>query len=51
MGLSVRVLDDYDPGSPVAIVAKKKNTELLKILDKALQELIAEGEIDGLFKK
>lgn len=51
IGLSVKILDSPDPGSPVAIAVKKKNTELIEMLDKALQELIAEGEIDKLYKK
>lgn len=51
IGLRVKILDSPDPGSPVAIAVKKKNKELIKILDKALQELIAEGEIDKLYKK
>lgn len=51
IGLNVKILDSPDQGSPVAIAVKKKNTGLMKILDKALQELIAEGEIDRLYKK
>lgn len=51
MGLNVKILDSPDPGSPVAIAVKKNNTDLIRILDKALQELIAEGEIDKLYKK
>ncbi|WP_027359597.1 transporter substrate-binding domain-containing protein [Desulforegula conservatrix] len=51
IGLHVRILDSPDPGSPVAIAVKKKNTDLIGILDKTLHELIAEGEIDRLYKK
>lgn len=51
IGLHIRILDSPDPGSPVAIAVKRKNTDLMMILDKALQELITEGEIDRLYKK
>ncbi len=50
LNFNVKILEHPDPGSPVAIAVKKGNTELLQILDTALQELIQEGEIEKLYQ-
>lgn len=47
----VKILEDHDPGSPVAIAVKKGNHVLLAKIDKILQDLIEEGEIEKLYNK
>lgn len=50
-GFSVKILENHDPGSPVAIAVKKGNIRLLQALDSSLKELIAEGEIEKLYSQ
>ncbi|WNO10643.1 transporter substrate-binding domain-containing protein [Teredinibacter sp. KSP-S5-2] len=49
LGFSVKVLENPDPGSPVAIAVKKGNASLLQSLDSSLRALIEEGEIERLY--
>ena len=51
MNFEVKILENPDPGSPVALAVKKGNTELLELLDRTLQELIEEGEIEKLYEE
>jgi len=51
MGFEVRILENPDPGSPVAIAVKKGNRELLTKIDAMLRKLIEEGEIERLYNR
>ncbi|QDF74778.1 MULTISPECIES: transporter substrate-binding domain-containing protein [Shewanella] len=51
MGIKVKILDNPDPGSPVAFAVKRGNQALLTQIDTALGILIAEGEIQRLYEK
>ncbi|MCG9737384.1 transporter substrate-binding domain-containing protein [Shewanella insulae] len=51
MGVGVKILDNPDPGSPVAFAVKKGNIELLAKIDDALNSFIEEGEIERLYQK
>lgn len=48
--VNVRILVETDQGSPVGIAVKKGNTQLLKLLETALQELVLAGEIDNMYQ-
>ena len=47
----VRIIDDSDPGSPVGIAVIKGNMPLLHRLDKAMDELRANGRLDQVLRK
>lgn len=51
MGIEVKILDNPDPGSPVAFAVKRGNHQLLVQIDEALEALISEGEIQRLYEK
>ena len=51
MGIGVTILDNPDPGSPVAFAVKKGNHQLLAQIDETLEALISEGEIEQLYQK
>ncbi|QYJ81265.1 transporter substrate-binding domain-containing protein [Shewanella aegiceratis] len=51
MGIEVKILDNPDPGSPVAFAVKRGNHQLLAQIDEALEALISEGEIQRLYEK
>lgn len=51
MKVAVRCLDIYDPGSPVGIAVKKGNSDLLVLLEAALQELMKEGVVENLYNE
>ncbi|KIO37311.1 transporter substrate-binding domain-containing protein [Shewanella sp. cp20] len=51
MGIGVTILDNPDPGSPVAFAVKKGNSELLSQIESTLHALIEEGEVERLYQK
>ncbi len=51
MGLRVKILDGFDPGSPVAMAVKKGNSQLLQKIDRIIKELMEKGEIDKLYAR
>lgn len=51
LDIEVKVISQNDFGSPVAFAVEKGNKELLKILNKSLEELIKNGSIEKILKK
>lgn len=51
IGLKIRVIEDNDPGSSIAFMVKKGDTDTLEFINKRLKILIANGEIDKILKK
>jgi len=51
LDVNVRILDEVVEESPVGLAVKKGNTELLNLLENALQELIAEGKIQQRYQE
>ncbi|MCP4114770.1 MAG: transporter substrate-binding domain-containing protein [Desulfobacteraceae bacterium] len=49
MGFKVRILNGFDPGTPVAMAVKKGNYHLLERIDRVLKDLMEKGEIDKLY--
>ena len=47
--VKVKIIAIAEDASPVAIAVKKGNLELLNLLEKTLQELIKEGEIEKVY--
>ena len=50
-GIEVRVLDDPDPGSDVAIALRKGQPDLLQKINEALRDMELKGEIEALRRK
>ena len=50
-GFPIRVLSSPDPGSDVAIALRKGQHELLPIINEALREMQADGELEALERK
>lgn len=51
LGLDVRVLDNPDPGSDVAMALRKDRTDLLRAINDALRDMETDGELDALRRK
>lgn len=51
MGLKIKILQEQDPGTPVAFAVNKSNKELLFKINQSLNELINDGTIDEILKK
>ncbi|NDV19194.1 transporter substrate-binding domain-containing protein [Pseudodesulfovibrio sp. JC047] len=49
--IKVRIIENSDPGSPVAIAVKKGNSKLLHRIEAALQILRESGELDAIITK
>lgn len=50
LDFKIRSLEEAEISSPVAIAVKKGNSQLLTILDTAVQKLVDEGKIDKLYQ-
>ena len=50
-GLSVRILSNDDPGSPVAFAVAKGNQELAKEISNILEKLQISGELSAIISK
>ena len=51
LDVNVKILDEVVEESPVGLAVKKGNTELLNLLENALQELMKEGKIQQLYQE
>ena len=51
LDVNVKILDEVVEESPVGLAVKKGNTELLNLLENALQELITEGKIQQRYQE
>lgn len=49
--MNIRIMEESDPGTPVALMIKKGNIKLKKILNDNLKELIESGKIAKILKK
>jgi polar amino acid transport system substrate-binding protein len=50
LDFKVRILEETEISIPIGIAVKKGNSQLLTILDAAVQKLVDEGEIDKLYQ-
>lgn len=51
LNVNVSIIEELKQGSPVGIAVKKGNTQTLNILNKALKQLIQNGDIDKLYRQ
>lgn len=51
LDMNVSIIEEFKQGSPVGIAVKKGNTSMLNTLNKALNELIENGDIDNLYRQ
>jgi polar amino acid transport system substrate-binding protein len=50
-GIAVKVLEETDPGSPVAFAVAKGNTVLLNKINESLRKLVKRGRIEQILRK